>query len=163
MRLPGSQEATDGRFGGFVTEIQRQKWPEREHCIRIICYNGGLNMKQKVIIKNAHGYYDGVRNFIVIPVADDTRRELSDFCEVPDTSEILFTISKYATIGAADGLSVDGFTSHVGAVTLSVKLEATEYDWAYKGKKGHTKKWQVCGVLFKTPLIDGNMEGLDDD
>ena len=120
-------------------------------------------MKQKVIIKNTQGYYDGVRNFIVIPVTNDIRKELSEFCEVPDTSELLFTISKYATIGAKDGLSVDEFTAHVGAVTLSVKLEATEYDWSYKGKKGHTKKWQVCGVLFKSPLVDSNMEGLEDD
>ena len=120
-------------------------------------------MKQKVIIKNAQGYYDGVRNFIVIPVANDTRKELSEFCEVPDTSELLFTISKYATIGVTDGLSVDEFTAHVGAVTLSVKLEAAEYDWSYKGKKGHTKKWQACGVLFKSPLFDSNMEGLEDE
>ena len=120
-------------------------------------------MKQKVIIKNVQGYYDGVRNFIVIPVTNDTREELSVFCEVPDTSELLFTISKYATIGVKDGLSVDEFKARVGAVTLSAKLEATEYDWAYKGKKGHTKKWQACGLLFKTPLVDSNMEGLDDD
>lgn len=120
-------------------------------------------MKQKVIIKNAQGYYDGVRNFIVIPVTKDTRKELSEFCEVPDTSELLFTISKYATVGVTAGLSVDEFTAHVGTVTLSVKLEAAEYDWSYKGKKGHTKKWQVCGVLFKSPLVDSNMEGLEDD
>lgn len=120
-------------------------------------------MKQKVIIKNAQGYYDGVRNFIVIPVSDDTRKELSQFCEVPDTAELLFCVSKYATVGTIDGLDVDEFTAHVGSATISVKLEATEYDWSYKGKKGHTKKWQVCGVLFKSPLVDSNMEGLDDD
>lgn len=120
-------------------------------------------MKQKVIIKNAQGYYDGVRNFIVIPVSDATRKELSDFCEVPDTSELLFTISKYAAIGVIDGLSVEEFTSHVGAVTLSVKLEAVEYDWSYKGKKGRTKKWQVCGIVFKSELVNSNLEGLDDD
>lgn len=120
-------------------------------------------MKQKVIIKNVQGYYDGVRNFIVIPVTNDTRKELSDFCEVPDTSELLFTISKYATIEAKDGLNVDEFAAHVGSATISVKLEAAEYDWTYKGKKGHTKKWQVCGVLFKTPLVDSNLEGLADD
>lgn len=120
-------------------------------------------MKQKVIVKNVQGYYDGGRNFIVIPVTNDIRKELSEFCEVPDTSEILFTISKYATVGTIDGLDADEIIAHVGSATISVKLEATEYDWSYKGKKGHTKKWQVCGVLFKTPLVDSNMEGLADD
>lgn len=120
-------------------------------------------MKQKVIVKNVQGYYDGGRNFIVIPVTNDTRKELSEFCEIPDTSELLFTISKYATVGVIDGLDANEITAHVGSATISVKLEATEYDWSYKGKKGHTKKWQVCGVLFKTPLVDSNMEGLADD
>lgn len=119
-------------------------------------------MKQKVIVKNVQGYYDGVRNFIVIPVSDDTRKELSQFCELPDTDELLFCVSKYAAVSAIDGLDVDEFSAQVGSATISVKLEAVEYDWSYKGKKGHTKKWQVCGIVFKTELINSNLEGLED-
>lgn len=120
-------------------------------------------MKQKVVIKNAQGYYDGVRNFIVIPVSDATRKELSQFCELPDTDELLFCVSKYAAVSAIDGLDADEFSAQIGSATVSVKLEAVEYDWSYKGKKGHTKKWQVCGILFKTELVNSNLEGLEDD
>lgn len=120
-------------------------------------------MKQRVIIKNTPGYYDGVRNFIVIQVPDDTRKELNQFCEVPDTDELLFCVSKYAAFHAVDGLDADEFSEQVGAGTFSVKLEAVEYDWSYKGKKGHTKKWQACGVVFKSELVDSKLEGLEDD
>lgn len=120
-------------------------------------------MKQRVIIKNTPGYYDGERNFIVIPVSDDTRKELSQFCELPDTDELLFCVSKYAAVSAIDGLDVDELSARVGSATISVKLEAVEYDWSYKGKKGHTKKWQACGVVFKSELVNSKLEGLEDD
>lgn len=119
-------------------------------------------MKQKVIIKNVQGYYDGVRNFIVIPVSDDVRKALTQFCDMPDTAELLFCVSKYATVSAIDGLDADELSAHIGSAKISAKLEAVEYDWAYKGKKGHTKKWQVCGLIFKSELVDSNLEGLED-
>ena len=120
-------------------------------------------MKKKVIIKNVNGFYDGKRNFVVIPVDEATREELQEFCEVPDSDELLFTISRFAAIAAVDGVDVDECDEGVGTATVSVKLETTEYDWTYKGKKGKTKKWQVCGLLFKSPLVNNNLEGLDDD
>lgn len=120
-------------------------------------------MKKKVIIKNVNGFYDGKRNFVVIPVDDATREELQEFCGVPDTDELLFSVSKFAAIDAVDGVDVDECDSGVGTATVSVKLEPAEYSWAYKGKKGTTKKWQVCGLLFKSPLVNNNLEGLYDD
>ena len=120
-------------------------------------------MKKKVIIKNVSGFYDGKRNFVVIPVDDVTRKELKEFCDVPDSDELLFSVSKFAAIAAGDGVEVDECVDGVGTATVSVKLEPTEYDWTYKGKKGNTKKWQVCGLLFKSTLVNNNLEGLDDD
>lgn len=120
-------------------------------------------MKKKVIIKNVNGFYDGKRNFVVIPVDDTTRKELNEFCDVPDSDELLFSVSNFAAIDAVDGVDVDSCVEGVGTATVSVKLETTEYDWAYKGKKGKTKKWQVCGLLFKSPLVNNNLEGLYDD
>lgn len=128
-----------------------------------IAYNGGLNMKKKVIIKNVQGYYDGERGFIVIPVQEEAREELSDFCEIPDTNELLFTMSKFTSYGAADGLDVSECKEEVGSVLVSVKLESADYEWTYKGKKGRTKKWQVCGLLFKSPVVNSDLEGLEDD
>ena len=120
-------------------------------------------MKKKVIIKNVNGFYDGKRNFVVIPVDDATRKELKEFCAVPDADELLFSVSRFAAIDVVDGVDVDACEKEVGTATVSVKLEQTEYDWAYKGKKGKTKKWQVCGLLFKSPVSNGNLEGLYDD
>lgn len=120
-------------------------------------------MKKKVIIKNVSGFYNGKRNFVVIPADDATRKELKEFCEVPDADELLFTTSKFAAIAAVDGVNIDACLKEVGTATVSVKLEPVEYDWTYKGKKGNTKKWQVCGLLFKSPLVNNNLEGLDDD
>lgn len=120
-------------------------------------------MKQKVIVKNTQGYYDGERGFVVIPVDNDTRKELKQFCDVADTDELLFGVSKYVAISAIDGLIADVCAAQVGTATISVKLEAAEYDWTYKGKKGHTKKWQVCGIVFKSEVINSNLEGLEDD
>lgn len=119
-------------------------------------------MKKKVIIKNVNGFYDGKRNFVVIPVDDATRKELQEFCDVPDSDELLFSVSSFAAIDAVEGVNVDSCDG-VGTATVSVKLETTEYDWTYKGKKGKTKKWQVCGLLFKSPLVNNNLEGLYDD
>ena len=120
-------------------------------------------MKKKVIIKNVNAFYDGKRAFVVVPVDEDTRSELNEFCEVPDADEILFTVSKFAAVDAVDGVDVDECNTGVGSATVSVKLEPTEYDWTYKSKKGKTKKWQVCGLLFKSPLVNNNLEGLYDD
>lgn len=120
-------------------------------------------MKKKVIIKNVNGFYDGKRNFVVIPVDDATRNELKEFCELPDSDELLFSVSKFAAIAAGNGVDVDKCVDGVGTATVSVKLEPAEYDWTYKGKKGTTKKWQVCGLLFKSTLVNDNLEGLDDD
>ena len=120
-------------------------------------------MKKKVIIKNVNGYYDGKRNFVVVPVDEATREELKEFCEVPDADELLFSVSRFAAIAAVDGVDADACLKEVGAATFSIKLEQTEYDWTYKGKKGNTKKWQVCGLLFKSPLVNNNLEGLEDD
>ena len=120
-------------------------------------------MKKKVIIKDVHGFYDGQRNFIVVPVSEETRKLLQEFCEVPDSDELLFSISRFASKYAVDGVDVDECVTGVGTATVSVKLEETEYDWTYKGKKGKTKKWQVCGLLFKSPLVNNNLEGLYDD
>lgn len=120
-------------------------------------------MKKKVIIKNVNGFYNGKKSFVVVPVAEATREELMEFCEVPDADELLFTVSRFAAIAAVDGIDVDECVGGVGTVTISVKLEPAEYDWTYKGKKGNTKKWQVCGLMFKSPLVNNNLEGLDDD
>lgn len=120
-------------------------------------------MKKKVVIKNVTGFYDGKRKFVVIPVDGATRNELNEFCSVPDSDELLFSVSRFASIGAVDGVDVDACEEEVGTATVSVKLEQTEYDWTYKGKKGNTRKWQVCGLMFKSPLINNNLEGLDDD
>lgn len=117
-------------------------------------------MKQKVIIKNVNGFYDGQRKFVVIPVDGKTRRKLSEFCEVPESEELLFSVSTFAAVSSVDG---EDYADAVGNATFSVKLETTEYDWSYKSKKGHTKKWQVCGLLFKSPVTNGNLEGLYDD
>ena len=127
-----------------------------------------MKQKVKVIVKNVQGFYDGVRQFIVIPVTDGVRKELNKFCKVPDTDELLFSMSKYASVRVSDGLDTDGLdtdelSGRVGSATMSVKLETAEYDWTYKSKKGHTKKWQVCGILFKSPIDDSNLEGLEDD
>lgn len=120
-------------------------------------------MKEKVIIKNVNGFYDGERHFVVIPVSEEVREKLQKFCEVSDSDELLFSISKFADIASVDGVQADLCAPEVGTTTVSVKLEATEYDWTYKGKKGKTKKWQVCGLLFKAPVVRINLEGLDDD
>lgn len=120
-------------------------------------------MKEKVIIKNVQGYYDGERRFVVIPVSKEIRKELGGFCELPDTLEVLFGLSKFAAFSAVDGLDAGEYETGVGTVMVSVKLEAAEYDWTYKGKKGHTKKWQVCGLVFKSELVNTNLEGLEDD
>lgn len=120
-------------------------------------------MKKKVIIKNVNGFYDGKRNFVVVPVEEATRKELLEFCDVPDSDELLFTVSRFAAIAAVDGVDVEECVTGVGTAIVSVKVEPTEYDWTYKGKKGNTKKWQVCGLLFKSPLVNNNLEGLDDD
>lgn len=120
-------------------------------------------MKKKVIIKNVNGFYDGKRNFVVIPVDEEIREELKEFCEIPDPEELLFSVSKFAAFDAVDGLEADALLACVGTAKFSLKLEQAEYDWTYKGKKGKTKKWQVCGLLFKSPLVNNNLEGLDDD
>lgn len=120
-------------------------------------------MKKKVIIKNVSVFYDGKRNFVVTPVDDATRKELKEFCDVPDADELLFSVSKFATIAAAEGADVIECAGGVGTATVSVKLEPAEYGWTYKGKKGTTRKWQVCGLMFKSPLVNTNLEGLDDD
>ena len=120
-------------------------------------------MKKKFIIKNVNGFYDGQRNFVVIPVSEAAREVLQEFCDVPDSDELLFSVSRFATIAAVDGVDVDECETAVGSAVISVKLEPVEYDWTYKGKKGKTKKWQVCGLLFKSPLVNNNLEGLDDD
>lgn len=120
-------------------------------------------MKKKVIIKNVQAYYNGTRGFIVVPVTEEDREALSEFCEIPDTDELLFSVSKFASYEAFNGLDVDVCAAGVGSGLVSLKLEQADYEWAYKGKKGHTKKWQVCGLLFKSPLVDSNLEGLDDD
>lgn len=120
-------------------------------------------MKKKVTIKNVQAYYNGMRGFIVVPVSEETREELSEFCEIPNTEELLFCVSKFASYGAVDGLDVDEFEAGVGSGLVSVKLEPADYEWTYKGKKGRTKKWQVCGLLFKSPLVNSNLEGLGDD
>lgn len=120
-------------------------------------------MKKKVIIKNVQGYYNGERNFVIIPVTAEIRKELSEFCEIPDTPELLFGVSKFVAFSAPDVLDPNTYEVGVGSALISVKLEGVEYDWTYKGKKGHTKKWQVCGLAFKTPLINANLEGLEDD
>lgn len=121
-------------------------------------------MKKKVIIKNVNGFYDGKRDFVVIPVDKATRGELQEFCAVPDADELLFSVSRFAAIEAVDGVDSSVCdTEAVGAATVSVKLEPVEYNWTYKGKKGTTKKWQVCGLLFKSPLVNNNLEGLYDD
>lgn len=119
-------------------------------------------MKKKVIIKNVNGFYDGIRNFVVIPVDATTRKELNEFCDFPDSDELLFNVSRFAAIDAVDGVNADSCVEGVGNATVSVKLETTEYDWTYKGKKGSTKKWQVCGLLFKSSVANGNLEGLYD-
>lgn len=120
-------------------------------------------MKTKVTIKNVQAYYNGEKKFIVFPITETERKTLSEFCELPDTDELLFAISKFATIAAFDGLDAHECAESVGSALVSVKLEQAAYDWTYKSKKGHTKKWQVCGLLFKSPLVDANLEGLDDD
>lgn len=120
-------------------------------------------MKKKIIIKNVKGYYNGQKKYIVIPVSEETRKELQKFCDVPETDELLFSVSRFATICADDGVYVVEGATDVGTATMAVKLEPTEYDWSYKGKKGTTKKWQVRGLLFKSDLSDSNMEGLYDD
>lgn len=121
-------------------------------------------MKKKIIIKNVNGFYDGKRNFVVIPVDKATREELKDFCDVPDSDELLFSVSRFAAIEAVDRVDSSVFDPEVvGTAIVSVKLEPTEYSWTYKGKKGTTKKWQVCGLLFKSPLVNNNLEGLYDD
>lgn len=120
-------------------------------------------MKKKVTIKNVQAYYNGMRGFIVVPVSEGTREELSEFCEIPDTEKLLFGISKFARYEAIDGLDADECETCVGSGLVSLKLEQADYEWSYKGKKGHTKKWQVCGLLFKSPLVNSNLEGLDDD
>lgn len=120
-------------------------------------------MRKKVIIKNVVGFYDGKRNFVVIPVDEDIRGELQEFCEIPDSAELLFCVSKFAAFDAVAGLDADTLLDCVGTAKVSLKLEQAEYDWTYKGKKGKTKKWQVCGLLFKSPLVNNNLEGLEDD
>lgn len=120
-------------------------------------------MKKKVIIKNVNGFYDGKRNFVVIPVDKATRKELQEFCDVPDSDELLFNVSRFAAIDTVSNVDVGSCEEGIGTATVSVKLETTEYDWSYKGKKGKTKKWQVCGLLFKSPLVNNNLEGLYDD
>lgn len=120
-------------------------------------------MKKKVIIKNVNGFYDGKRNFVVVPVEEETREELMAFCEVPESAELLFSVSKFAAIAAIDGVDVDECVGGVGTATVSVKLEPAEYGWTYKGKQGITRKWQVCGLMFKSPLVNNNLEGLADD
>ena len=120
-------------------------------------------MKNKVIIKNVNGFYDGNRNFVVVPVDEATREKLTEFCEVPAADELLFSVSKFAATSAVDGVDVDECVGGVGIATVSVKLEPVEYGWTYKGKKGITRKWQVCGLMFKSPLVNNNLEGLDDD
>lgn len=120
-------------------------------------------MKKKVIIKNVNGFYDGKRNFVVVPVDKATREELKEFCAVPDADELLFSVSRFAATSAVDGVDADACLKEVGTATFSIKLEQAEYDWTYKGKKGNTKKWQVCGLLFKSPLVNNNLEGLEDD
>lgn len=119
-------------------------------------------MKKKIIIKNVNGFYDGKRNFVVVPVDGATRGELQEFCEVPDSDELLFSLSRFASVAAGDDVDVDECVDRVGTATVSIKLETAEYDWAYKGKKGSTKKWQVCGLLFKSPVVNNNLEGLYD-
>lgn len=120
-------------------------------------------MKKKVTIKNVQAYYNGMRGFIIVPVSKEIRKELREFCEIPDTEELLFGVSKFASYEAFDGLDVDECKASVGSGLVSVKLENADYKWTYKSKKGQTKKWQVCGLLFKSPLVNSNLEGLDDD
>ena len=77
-------------------------------------------MKQKVIIKNVNGFYDGKRNFVVIPVDDATRKDLKEFCDVPDSDDLLFSVSKFAAISAVGGVDVNECVDGVGTGTLSL-------------------------------------------
>lgn len=120
-------------------------------------------MKERVIIKNRNTFFNREGGYIVVmDVPQDIRSKLSQWCEIPETSDQCFTISKYAKAKVAEGVDQDTI-NQTGTGLASVKLEACEYDWKYKGKEGHTKKWQVIGILHKEPLTSGELEGLEDD
>lgn len=120
-------------------------------------------MKERVIIKNRNMFFNREGDYIVVmDVPEDIQAKLSAWCETPKTSDLCFTISKYAKAGVAEGVDPDT-TELTGTGLASIKLEACEYDWKYKGKEGHTKKWQVIGILHKEPLTSGELEGLEDD
>lgn len=120
-------------------------------------------MKERVIIKNCSIFFNREGGYIVVMnVPKDIRAKLSAWCEMPDTNDMCFTVSKYAKAKVAEGVDPDTIEL-TGTGLASVKLEACEYDWKYKGKEGHTKKWQVIGILHKEPLTSGELEGLEDD
>lgn len=120
-------------------------------------------MKERVIIKNRNTFFNREGDYIVVmDIPKDIRAKLAEWCETPETSDLCFTISKYAKAKVAEGVDQDTI-NQTGTGLASVKLEACEYDWKYKGKEGHTKKWQVIGILHKEPLTSGELEGLEDD
>lgn len=119
-------------------------------------------MKERIILKNKNVYINLDRGFIVADVTKEERQELRAHCATPDVDELLFSLSKYAKIEPQK--PEFAFESDVcGNCLASIKLEAASYDWTYKGRKGHTDKWQVVACLIKSPVTDSVMEGLDDD
>lgn len=120
-------------------------------------------MKEKVIIKNRNIFFNKEEGYLVVmDVPQDIRSKLSEWCEIPETGDLCFTISKFAKSKVAEGVDPDT-TDQTGTGLASIKLETCEYDWKYKGKEGHTKKWQAIGILHKEPLKPGELEGLEDD
>lgn len=118
-------------------------------------------MKERIILKNKDIYLNLDKGFLVAKVTEEERKALKAHCGVPDTEELLFTLSKFAKVEARPGCETE--SDACGNCLASVKIEAASYDWSYKGKKGHTDKWQVIAVLIKSTVSDSVMEGLDDD
>lgn len=77
----------------------------------------------------------------------------------------LINLSKYCRC-AVDGTEVEDVTEIMRQGIANVKVRHADYDYTYKGKKGHTSKLEVIGIAFiKSQPIDNVLSELafDDD
>lgn len=107
------------------------------------------------------------RGFALINLDDESREAMEPAgidLEEQD-GVVLINTSKYLRM-AISGEEIDEIASGKG--WANVKLRVADYDWTYKKKTGHTRKWELLGVNFLTwsaydPLSDLNDDDSDVD
>lgn len=102
------------------------------------------------------------RGFALVNLNDEAREamEPADIELEEQDGVVLINTSKYLRM-AISGEAIDEVASGKG--WANVKLRVADYDWTYKKKSGHTRKWELIGVNFLTWTVYDPISDLNDD